>query len=183
MAYVPSHRRRTTGPSRGTLGRGVLVVLLLASAFAGSVYAFRRMASNEVNAKKAAEAARMEIPVSGAVSIPAASAAFVDVERAGGQGTAARDAKDGRYHLTLHATLPPIDRASVSYEAWLFSRLPFDYVPLGELTTDTAGAFTLDWEGVAGKDYATYRQVIITRQAKTDDANPGVHVLQATFAD
>lgn len=181
MAYLSSHHHVS---SRPRVWRTVVLCVVLVAVFGVSVYAFRRMAATEAarrDQKTAESGNTIVLPLVPVVE--AATVDLVDVENGSGRGQAARDVKDGRVHIAMRASLPPIDRTSVSYEAWLVSRLPFDYAPMGELVTDEGGTFILGWEGDAGKDYGTYRQVIITRQAKAARVDPGTHVLEGKFGD
>ena len=63
----------------------------------------------------------------------------------------------------------------------LFSRLPFGFFPLGELLTDELGAFVLEWEQTDQSKYVSYRTIIVTREAKDANPDPGVRVLEGTF--
>ncbi len=180
MAYRSPHRPRTSS-ARSAI-RTIAGAVFLVGAFLAAVYLFRHAADAKRQKEAPSAAPPPAVPAAPVLDVTPASAAFTDAEpQGGGSGTMQRDLKDGLYHLTIHATLPAIDRAKTSYEGWLFSLYPFDYVPLGELATDATGAFMLDWEGRPGKDYATYHEVIVTRQDKASEATPGTHVLDGRF--
>lgn len=176
----PQYRGRKTSYGSGTV-KTVALVMLLVGVFAGSVYVFRT--------SHASRAKSTGLPV--AITKAEAAALLADpelvtielanLEKGSGSGTATLERKDGKIHVSLKTSPPPIDRATTTYEAWLFSRLPFGFFPLGELVTDELGAFILEWEQADQARYATYRTIIVTREAKDANPDPGAHVLEGTF--
>ena len=187
MAYTPASHRKSpsSGVSRGKIAGTIFFAIIFVVIFGGSVYAFRRSAAKNVKPSAAElDTSNPNSNTPASIDLPSQSVPFNDVENGGGKGQATREIQNGKLHLTLTATLPTIDRTTISYEGWLVSRYPFNYVPLGELTTDQTGAFVLDWTSTANSissDPSTYTWLVITRQLKTDDANPGPHVVEANF--
>lgn len=109
----------------------------------------------------------------------------------GAQGIATRGEKDGHFYFTVTTTLLPIDRETQAYEVWLIRQLPYDFISLGEMVTNDLGQFIREWEPAVPQpgdarinlfaDYAGYTSVLITRETKDGNADPGAHVMKGEF--
>lgn len=182
MGYRSKPYRSSRNASSGSSAvKTVFLVLLLVGVFAGSVYVFRTSHASRpiksmlpVSVEKAEAAPIPNVPELVTIEL-------TNMESAPSHGTATLERKDGKIHVALKASPPPIDRVTTSYEVWLFSRLPFGFFPLGELVTDEQGAFVLDWEQADKASYTSYRTIIVTREAKDANPDPGVHILEGTF--
>lgn len=175
--------RSRTGSVLGT----IIGLLACAGLFAASVYLFRTRSS------ALAEQRRKEptptVDAANVVDAPRQTATLMGVNGAAGSlpagqagGEAMREAKNGAYTLSVHAQPPAIDRQTEAYEVWLLRRRPFAFTRIGEMTTDEAGVFVLDWSSTDGTlDVGSYPTVVVTREAKDGNLDPGTHVLTGTF--
>ncbi|TAL49794.1 anti-sigma factor [Patescibacteria group bacterium] len=98
-------------------------------------------------------------------------------------GAATRGEKDERYYIEMKTSLPEIDREISYYQVWLLSRLPYDFISLGEMVTDEEGYFVLEWEAPDSKNYANYTKVIITVNRYEGSSDPGTHLVEGEFGD
>ena len=96
-------------------------------------------------------------------------------------GMATRSVVDNVFHLNTSVALPGIDPTTQFYEAWLVRPVPYDFLPAGVFVTNNSGAFVLDWNGVAGKSYQDYSQMVVTLQMIGGDADPQGHAAEGSF--
>lgn len=96
-------------------------------------------------------------------------------------GEGVRGQKDEAFFLQLKATLPEIDREVFFYEAWLVRPIPYNYLSVGELTTNELGEFVTEWTGKKEIDYTRYADLVITRQEYGGSEDPGIHIVEGTF--
>lgn len=183
-------RRRSVLP---LLGTGVIVLGLI-GLFAVSVYAFRSKPkpTEEPAVSPLLEGILEPHPVhvtSESLGEGARQAELVSLDGSGAQGIATRGEKDGHFYFTVRTTLGAIDRETQTYEVWLIQELPYDFFRVGEMVTNEEGAFIFDWEAAEGRDgrgtsftdYAGYTNVIITREGKDGNPDPGLRVMDGTF--
>ncbi len=171
-------------PSRaGSVLGTVLGLLVCAGFFAGSVFLFRSRAGATAEERRRAKP-ELERAVTRVPDAPIQTSVLGGVNGVQGGGVATREAKNGTYTLSIHAQPPSIDRASEAYEVWLLRRRPFAFTRLGEMVTDEAGVFVLDWTSDdPALDVGSYPTVVVTREAKDGNPDPGTHVLTGNFGD
>jgi len=179
MTYRSPYRRRSSVPIK-VIGTAGLIVSIL-GVFAASVYFFRT--SSDVVASPVDSIADVLVPTP--MAIPTATdsreAVLHDLTGSGATATATRGTKDGHFYHTIKASLPGIDRASQMYEAWLVRPVPYDYFSTGEMVTNEAGEFVLEFNGDPAGEYSGYTQVVITREAKDANPDPAIHILEGEF--
>ncbi len=172
----PRFGHARTGSVVGT----VLGLLACAGLFVVSVYLFRSRAGNA--ARESRSATTSPAAETRLADQPPQTAELSGVDGVQGSGTVTRETKNGQQAISVRATPPAIDRQAESYEAWLLRRRPFAFTRLGEMVTDETGTFVLDWtSGDSTVDAFSYPTVIITREAKDGNPDPGVHTLTGTF--
>ncbi len=157
---------------------GVFVII-----FAGSIIWFRNAKKHDVGSKTGVPA----ISVLNNQTIPSeTTATFPDATLIGLSsnkpiGTATRGLQDGVYHVSMNATLPGVDATKQFYKAWLVRQVPYDFIPAGNFALNALGTFALEWNGVAGKSYQDYSQVVITLQAIGGEEDPQAHIAEGYF--
>lgn len=148
--------------------------------FAGSMFLFRN-----TKHEKPVTASNVVSNVDSTAAIPTSlsnpDATLIGVSSNKPVGTATRTISNALFHVSMHATLPGIDRASQFYEAWLVRPVPYDYVSAGEMVTNDLGSFVLDWNGASDKDYSGYTDLVITLQARNGDTYPQTHIVEGEF--
>lgn len=149
--------------------------------FAGSVFIFRNAKYEKPVADVGAPLVGAQQSVTEVGSLSNPDATLIGVSSSKPVGTATRTISNALFHLSMHATLPGIDRASQFYEVWLVRPVPYDYVSAGEMVTNDLGAFVLDWNGAIDKDYSGYTDLVITLQARNGDTDPQTHVAEGEF--
>jgi len=95
-------------------------------------------------------------------------------------GSAVRSLEKGILYHTVKVSLPEINRETEFYEGWLVRQSPYDFFSTGEMTTNSAGEFVLEWAG-EHKDVIYYDRVVITREAKDGNSAPSAHVAEGSF--
>lgn len=175
------------------LGTGIGIVGLLAL-FAVSVKAFRSRPEEPVTPAQPLLAGILEPrPVhvtSESLGEGARQAELHALDGTGALGIATRGEKDGHFYFTVRTTLTGIDRETQAYEVWVIQELPYDFMRLGEMVTNDAGEFIFEWEPEESKDpnvdrtyaaYAGFTNIVITREAKDGNADPGTRVMTGEF--
>lgn len=173
-------RSRPTRSRAGSVLGTILGLLACAGLFAASVYLFRTRAdsSAERRQQKPEEQAASERIMDAAMQ----TAVLRGVDGVQGSGTVTREAKNGQYTVSIRTVPPAIDRQAEAYEVWLLRRRPFAFTRLGEMVTDEVGTFVLDWTSADVKmDVGSYPTVVITKEAKDGNPDPGTHILTGTF--
>lgn len=171
--------RPTRSRARSILGT-ILGLLACAGLFAASVYLFRTRAG-ETAERRRTQPETTAVP-DRVVDAALETATLTGVDGAQGSGTVTREAKNGQYAVSVRAVPPAIDRQAEAYEVWLLRRRPFAFTRLGEMVTDESGTFVLDWTSADVKmDVGSYPTVVMTREVKDGNPDPGVHVLTGTF--
>lgn len=171
----------------GVAATTVVAVVVLIVVFVSGIRWFRAKHEENVAAVEPADtiaAVLTPSPVSASliaasVSGPA-SAELRDVSGGGFSGTASREEEDGQFFLKLKADLGEINREKEAYEAWLVRQVPYDYFSVGDFVTNDDGEWVLEWTGAAGK-YDGYTRVVVTREQKDGNVDPGAHVLEGEF--
>lgn len=188
MGYRSKPYRSSRKSSGSSAIKTVVLVVFLVGVFAGSVYLFRTSHASRAALNILSAVSAKTEGLSPSNEPETVTVELVNVENESGRvpstgkhDTAILERKDGKLHVTLNTSPSPIDRQTTTYEAWLFSRLPFGFFSLGELTTDEQGVFILNWEQADRPSYGSYRTIIVTREAKDANPDPGVHVLEGTF--
>jgi len=97
-------------------------------------------------------------------------------------GSAVRSFEKGILYHTMTVSLPEINRETEFYEGWLVRQTPYDFFSTGEMVTNSAGEFVLEWAG-EHKDIISYDRVVITREARDDNDAPAEHVAEGGFGD
>ena len=162
-------------------GTAALIVALL-GVFAASVYYFRKSSGDEsVESVDSIVDVLVPTPMAVPAKTDSREATLHDLTGQGSSGTATRGMKDDHFYHTIKATLPGIDRASQMYEAWLVRPVPYDYFSTGEMVTNEAGEFVLEFNGDPRGEYGAYTQVVITLEAKDGNADPALHVMEGEF--
>ncbi|NBS41480.1 hypothetical protein EBS80_02365 [bacterium] len=179
--------RRGSGKSYGVAATTGIAVVALVALFVLGIRWFRAKHDENVAAAAPEEtiaAVLTPSPVSASVIAASvtgsASAKLRDVSGGGSSGTASREEDGGQFFLKLKANLGEIDRAAEAYEAWLVRQVPYDYFSVGEFVTNDDGEWVLEWSGAAGT-YDGYTRVVVTRERKDGNADPGGHVLEGEF--
>lgn len=177
-------RKKTAGTAVVTAVAALAVVVL----FVSGIRWFRARHDESVAAAAAPADAVAPVlapsPVSAsaiaALAKGSASAKLRDVQGGGSSGTASREDDGGQFFLRLKANIPEIDREQETYEAWLVRQVPYDYFSVGDFVTNDDGEWVLEWSGAAGT-YDGYTRVVVTRERKDGNADPGGHVLEGEF--
>jgi len=170
-------RRQSWGAAIGTL----FVSLLLLGIFAGSVYVFRKKDPSPEPKQPVPVAVAAEPVVIPAQALADTAADLIDQRSSQKIGEATRGEKDGLAYFHIVMTPPPIDRATQAYVVWLLRPVPFDFFPAGEMVTNDAGEFVIDWLGEKDKTYNEYTRVIVTLQPKGTPDPGAPQVIKATF--
>lgn len=120
--------------------------------------------------------------IAGAIDTESEHATIHPINSLESIGLARRGEKDGAYNIEFTTSLPEIDREVFYYEVWLVQPIPYDFLPIGEMTTNDEGKFVLEWQA-PDKDanYSGYAQIVITRQEKKGSPDPNVKVAEGEF--
>lgn len=86
-------------------------------------------------------------------------------------GRATRGVENQVFYFSIKADLPTIDREKEFYEGWLIRQKPYDFISVGEMTTNNLGQFVLEWAGDVN-NLPYFSKVVITREAKDGNAAP-----------
>jgi len=175
----PKTRKTRVIPVFGTL----IIVLLLGVLFVYSVKSFRaagEKVNQSVTEVKVTDLTGSSISVQIPENIAKEAILYANTSE-GGQGTARRNFRVGRYELSIKASLPEIDRETHFYEVWLLRKIPYDFFSVGEMVTNELGEFVLVFEGEEEVDLSDYQQVIITRQVYDGNSDPGRHIVEGEF--
>ncbi len=164
-----------------------LVVVVLFVVFVFAVFQFRK--PKEAVQDRVGSIADVMTPdpisaavIAGAIDTESEHATMHPLNSAESIGRARRGEKDDAYHIELTLTLPEIDREIFYYEVWLVQPIPYDFLPIGEMTTDEDGKFILAWQAPdKDADYSGYVQIVITRQEKTGSPDPNVKIAEGEF--
>jgi len=98
------------------------------------------------------------------------------------QGSVKRGKKDDAYYLEAKMSLPEIDRELYYYMLWIVRPIPYDFLSLGEMTTDEEGNFLLTWQaGDKTENYLDYDQLVITRQRYGETTDPETKIAEGEF--
>jgi len=192
MRYRPSsykglqrrrpHQLPKLGGSKKDIRLGV-VVLGFVLLFACSLFVFRGAEKKDKPTVSSAAATTSDQTASVLfpTSLSNPDATLIGLSSQKPVGAITRTLSDNVFHVSVHATLPGIDRVSQFYEVWLVRPVPYDFVSAGEMITNDLGTFTLDWNGLSDKDYSGYTNVVITLQARGGDADPQTHIVEGEF--
>ncbi len=178
-------KKQGTGIST-KVGTG-LVVLVLFFVFAFSVYWFRKP-NTEPNDRIESIANIMtpdpinQALLSGAIDTTSENAVIRSLSSQETVGTIKRGKKDDAYYLEAKLILPEIDRVLSYYNVWLVRPIPYDFISLGEMTTDEEGSFIFTWQAADKmEDYSTYSQIVITKQQYGGTKDPETKIASGEF--
>lgn len=170
----------------------VLVFLFLVGIFVGAVYWFR---SGKIEAASRQGKTDFEFgdadrftPTSvlwAAASLDreTPTASLHGINGSNATGTVRRLWKDGRYSVDVETSIvnTSIDRSLFAYEAWLIRPVPYDFLSIGDMVSNEVGFFVTQWQGGAGQDLRDYTQVLITKEAKDGNPEPGEKIMEGEF--
>lgn len=114
--------------------------------------------------------------------LPQESAVIKNLSDGAEIGAATRGAENSILYFTIKVSLPVIDRETEFYEVWLMRQVPFDFISVGEMTTNDSGEFVLEWAGEAA-DRFQFNKVVITREAKDGNSAPANKVAEGAFLE
>jgi len=188
MAYKSSYqlhpsRKGKTGPFSSWLIIGGFLLL-----FFVAVFWFRATGNKKGETQNVNSTADILTPrsvassvIEGGIDVNSAVASLIGLNSKQVVGQATRGTKNGTYFFEAKATLLPIDREKQFYDVWLVRLIPYDFISLGEMTTDDLGNFVMSWQPGDDRDLQSYSKIVVTLQNKGGDPDPQTHIVEGEF--
>lgn len=163
---------------------GTIVLLLAPILVLGGILWFRSHRPAADTTAENTESTLVDLLEPGSEDAPIARAReetdLTDVRGGSSWAVASRQIEDAVFRHTIVANLPALAEG-YAYEGWLLVEEPFLFFSTGTFQPNADGTFGLVWEGVRGKDYQHYTQVIVTLEPIDGDPAPAEHVLEGEF--